>query len=147
LLRRPTQQWRFNAEDHWRLIAHLSLSHCALIPDGLNLLKETLGLYDLPQSPVSQRQIAGIVGLEHRPATAWMRDDGHSSLVHGLAVRLILDEDAFVGTGLHLFVSVLDHFFGLYVNCQSFTQVTVLAHASGKELIRCPARSGAIQLV
>lgn len=147
LLRRPTPQYRFNAEHHWRLVAHLSLSHCALAPDGLDLLKETLALYDLPQSPVAQRQIAGIVGLEHRKAAVWMRDDGHSSLVHGLAVRITLDEDAFAGTGLHLFVSVLDHFFALYVHCHSFTQLTALSQASGKELIRCQARSGAHSLV
>lgn len=147
LLRRPTPQYRFNTEDHWRLIAHLSLSHCALSSDGLNLLKETLTLYDLPQSSVSRAQIAGIVGLEHRKATVWMRDDGHSSLVHGLAVRVTLDEDAFAGTGIHLFVSVLDHFFGLYVHCHSFTQLTALSQASGKELIRCHPRSGALNLV
>ncbi len=147
LLRRPTRQFRFNAEDHWRLIAHLALSHCALSPDGLDLLKETLTLYDLPQSSRSQRQIAGIVGLEHRKATAWMRDDGHSSLVHGLAIVITLDEDAFAGTGIDLFVSVLDHFFALYAHCQSFTQLTALSHASGKELIRCQARSGARTLV
>jgi type VI secretion system protein ImpG len=142
-LRRPTPQYRFNAKDQWRLIAHLSLSHCALTPDGLGLLKETLTLYDLPQSAVSQRQIAGIVALEQRETTVWMRDDGHSSLVHGLAVRVTLDEDAFAGTGIDLFVSILDHFFGLYVHCQSFTQLTVFSQATGKELIRCHPRSGA----
>ena len=145
-LRRPTPQYRFDAHDHWRLIAHLSLSHCALSPDGLTLLKETLTLYDLPQSPVSQRQIGGIVALEHRQTSLWLRDDGHSSLVHGLAVRITLDEDAFAGTGVHLFVAVLDHFFGLYVHCHSFTQLTVISQASGKELIRCNPRSGARSL-
>lgn len=147
LLRRPTPQYRFNSEDHWRLIAHLSLSHCALTPDGLDRLKEALTLYDLPQSSVSQRQIAGIVGLDHRKATAWMRDDGPSSLISGLAVHVTLDEDAFAGTGIHVFVSMLDHFFGLYVHCNSFTQLTVFSQANGKELIRCQARSGAHSLV
>lgn len=146
-LRRPTPQYRFNAQDQWRLIAHLSLSHCALTPDGLGLLKETLTLYDLTQSAVSQRQIAGIVALEQRQTTVWMHDDGHSSLVHGVAVHLTLDEDAFVGTGIALFTSVLDHFFGLYVHCQSFTQLTIFSQASGKELIRCLPRSGAHNLV
>ncbi|HEU5436618.1 MAG TPA: type VI secretion system baseplate subunit TssF [Telluria sp.] len=147
LLRRPTPQYRFNADDHWRLIAHLSLNHCALSADGLKLLKETLTLYDLAQSATSQRQIAGIVALEHRKTTAWMRDDGHSSLVQGIAVRITLDEDAFAGTGIHLFVSVLDHFFGLYVHCTSFTQLTACAQANGKELMRCQPRSGALSLV
>jgi type VI secretion system protein ImpG len=146
-LRRPTPQHRFNAQDQWRLIAHLSLSHCALTPDGLTLLKETLTLYDLTQSAVSQRQIAGIVALERRETTVWMHDDGHSSLVRGLAVDVTLDEDAFAGTGIDLFTSVLDHFFGLYVHCQTFTQLTVFSQASGKELIKCHPRSGARNLV
>jgi type VI secretion system protein ImpG len=42
---------------------------------------------------------------------------------------------------------VLDHFFGLYVHCQSFTQLTVFSHDSGKELIRCHPRNGARKLV
>lgn len=146
-LRRPTPQYRFDAADHWRLIAHLSLSHCALSPDGLNLLKETLTLYDLQQSAVSQRQIAGIVGLEQRSATAWMREGGRSSKVHGIAIRVTLDEGAFAGTGIHLFTSVLDHFFSLYGHLHSFTQLTVLAHDTGKELRRCLPRNGALSLV
>lgn len=146
-LRTPIPSYRFSAHDHWRLISHLSLSHCALAPDGLIRLQETLTLYDLPQSAVSRRQIAGITGLDQRSTRAWMREDGHSSITHGLAVRVTLDEDAFAGTGIHLFAAVLDHFFALYVHMHSFTQLTILSHASGKELIRCQPRSGAINLV
>ena len=146
-LRKPTPQYRFSADAHWRLISHLSLSHCSLAPDGLDRLKETLTLYDLPQSSVSQRQIAGITALDHLPARTWMRVGGHSSLVHGIEIRVTLDEDAFAGTGLHLFAQVLDHFFGLYVHLNSFSQLTVLSQASGKELLRCQPRSGAINLV
>ena len=146
-LRKPTPQYRFSADAHWRLISHLSLSHCSLAPDGLDRLKETLTLYDLTQSSVSQRQIAGITALDHQPARTWMRIKGNSSLVHGIEVRVTLDEDAFAGTGLHLFAQVLDHFFGLYVHLNSFSQLTVLSQASGKELLRCQPRSGAINLV
>lgn len=146
-LRKPTPQYRFRADAHWRLISHLSLSHCSLAPDGLDRLKETLTLYDLPQSAVSQRQIAGIVALDHLPARSWLRQGGHSCLVHGIEVRVTLDEDAFAGTGLHLFAQVLDHFFGLYVHLNSYSQLTILSQASGKELMRCQPRSGAHNLV
>lgn len=146
-LRKPTPQYRFSPDTHWRLISHLSLSHCSLASGGLDNLKEMLTLYDLPQSSVSQRQIAGITALEHRPARTWLRDGGLSSLVHGIEIRLTLDEDAFAGTGLHLFALVLDHFFGLYVHLNSFSQLTVLSLSSGKELLRCLPRSGAINLV
>lgn len=146
-LRKPTPQYRFGTDQHWRLISQLSLSHCALAPDGLRRLQETLTLYDLPQSAVSQRQIAGIVALERRPARAWLRGDGHNSPVHGIEIRVTLDEDAYAGSGLHLFAQVLDHFFGLYVHLNSFTQLTILSQSNGKELLRCPPRNGAISLV
>lgn len=146
-LRKPTPQHRFGTDAHWRLISQLSLSHCSLAPDGLDRLKETLLLYDLPQSSVSQRQIAGITALERRPARTWLRDGGRSSLVHGIEVRVTLDEEAYSGTGIHVFAMVLDHFFGLYVQLNSYAQLTVLSQASGKELLRCPPRSGAINLV
>jgi type VI secretion system protein ImpG len=147
LLRRPTPQRRFALDAHWRLISHLSLNHGSLVQDGVGGLKEMLTLYDLAQSPVSRKQIAGIAGLTQHPARAWLRDDGHASLVHGIELRLTLDEDAFAGAGLHLFVQVLDHFLGLYVHLNSFIQLTVLSQASGKELYRCQPRSGARNLV
>lgn len=146
-LRKPTPQYRFGTDTHWRLISHLALSHCSLAPDGLQRLKETLTLYDLPQSAVSQRQIAGISALERRPASTWLRGDGHCSPVHGVEIRLTLDEDAYAGGGLHLFAQVLDHFFGLYVHLNSYTQLTILSQSNGKELLRCPPRSGATNLV
>lgn len=147
LLRKPGRQHRFSVDAHWRLIAHLSLNYCSLAQGGLNYLKEMLALYDITQSPVAQRQIAGITALAHRQARAWLRDGGRSALVNGIEVRLTLDEDAFAGSGMHVFVQVLDHFFGLYVHLNSFTQLTVLSHANGRELIRCKPRNGALQLV
>lgn len=146
-LRRPTPQYRFPIDAHWRLISHLTLNHCSLLQDGAAGLKEMLTLYDLPQSSISARQIAGIAGLEHRPARTWLHDGCHSNLVHGIEIRLTLDEDAYAGTGLHLFAQVLDHFFGLYVHLNSYAQLTVLSSASGKELIRCPPRNGARNLL
>ncbi|MBJ7314338.1 type VI secretion system baseplate subunit TssF [Rugamonas sp. CCM 8940] len=146
-LRKPTPPHRFGSDAHWRLIALLSLSHSSLVRDGVDALKEILTLHDLPQSPVTQRQIGGITGLAHRPARTRLRKAGASCLVHGIEVLLTLDEDAFAGSGLHLFAQVLDHFFGLYVHINSYIQLTVLSQSSGEELIRCPPRNGAIHLV
>lgn len=147
LLRRPTPQYRFGVDSHWCLISHLSLSHCSLAPDGLERLKELLTLYDLPQSPVSQRQTAGMMALEQRPARTWLDGGGNSCLVHGIEIRITLDEDAYAGTGIHLFATILAHFFGMAVHLNSYAQLTILSHSSGKELLRCPPRSGALQLV
>lgn len=148
-LRRPKPPYRFanGAGLHWRLISHLSINHHALSQHGLPAFREMLTLYDLPLSPVTRRQIAGIVGLETAEAVTWLRDKYGTTLVHGTEVRMTLDEDAFVGTGLLLFTQVIDLFLGLYAQVNSFIELVVLSHQSGKELIRCQPRSGYQKLV
>jgi len=147
-LRRPTRPHRLaNGQGaHWRLISHLTLNHHSLATEGADGLREMLALYDFTGSAVSRRQIAGIVGLEHAEATAWLRHKRGSSLAHGTEVRLTIDEDAFVGSGLHLFVQVIDQFFALYVQMNSFIELVILSHQSGEELFRCKPRSGSMPL-
>ncbi len=149
LLRRPSRPLRLaNGPDmHWRLISHLSLNHHSLITDGAEGLREMLALYDLAQSPVSRRQVRGLVALEQSPTTAWIRHKRGASLVHGTEVRLTLDEEAYAGAGLHLFVQVLDEFLALYVHLNSFVELVILSHQSGKELFRCKPRSGRMNLL
>jgi type VI secretion system protein ImpG len=148
-LRRPTRPHRLRngAGAHWRLISHLTLNHHGLSAEGLDGLHEMLSLYDLPQSPISQRQIGGIVGLAHSETVAWIRNKRGASLVHGLEVRMTLDEDAFIGGGIHLFVQVIDQFFSLYMQINSFVELVVLSQQSGEELIRCKPRSGTMTLL
>jgi type VI secretion system protein ImpG len=147
-LRRPTRPHRLaNGEGtHWRLISHLTLNHHSLAREGADGLREMLALYDVAGSAVSRRQIAGVVGLEHAEATAWIRHKRGSSLAHGTEVRLTIDEEAFVGAGLHLFVQVIDQFFALYVQMNSFIELVILSHQSGEELFRCKPRSGSMPL-
>jgi type VI secretion system protein ImpG len=57
-------------------------------------------------------------------------------------VRLTVDEQSFVGSGLHLFAQVMDHFFGLYVHANSFAQLKVLSSRTGEVLVACARRSG-----
>jgi type VI secretion system protein ImpG len=148
-LRRPTRPARLaNGPDaHWRLISHLALNHHSLLQEGAAGIREMLTLYDLAQSPVSRRQIGGIVAVEQSETTAWIRHKRGTSLVHGLELRLTLDEEAFVGAGIHLFVQVLDQFLGLYVQLNSFVELVILSQHSGKELFRCKPRSGSMNLV
>lgn len=148
-VRRPTPAFRFRSShgQHWRLISHLTLNHHSLVQEGLPALREMLTLYDLPQSPVSQRQIDAITGLDHRPATAWIRDQHGATLVHGVEVRMTVDEDGFAGSGLNLFTTVIDRFLGLYVQVISFTELVILSSQTGEELIRCKPRNGNLNLV
>jgi type VI secretion system protein ImpG len=147
LLRRPTPPLRFSANAHWRLISQLSLNHHSLVQEDLEAFTEMLALYDLVQSDASRRQIRGIVGLAHSSARAWIMDDHGGARVHGIEVRITLEEAAFVGSGMHAFVQLLDHFLGMYAHLNTFTQLVILSSASGKELIRCLPRSGSGTLV
>ena len=149
LLRRPTRPARLanGPAMNWRLISHLALNHHSLALEGAEGLREMLTLYDLAPSPVSRRQIAGIVALDQSETTAWIRHKHGSSLVHGTEIRLTLDEEAYAGAGVHLFVQVLDQFFALYVHLNSFVELVILSHPSGKELFRCRPRSGSMNLV
>lgn len=144
LLRKPTPSLRFDngRGAQWRLISHLSLNHVSLVEGGVSPLKEMLRLYDLSRSATSARQIDGIVDLEHRVVTAWLPGKHFPSVARGTEIRIRIDEDHFVGIGIHVFADVLDHFFGLYVHANSFTQLVLLSNRSGEELIRCLPRNG-----
>src|SRR5690606_24458199 len=149
LLRKPSKPLRFERGRgaQWRLISHLALNHLSLTQSGLPALKEMLRLYDIARSSVSGRQIEGIVALEHRPTSAWLPGKHFASVVRGIEIRLTIDEAAFVGHGIAAFARVLDHFSGLYVHANSFTQLTLLSSEHGEELIRCEPRSGESILV
>jgi type VI secretion system protein ImpG len=143
-VRRPTAPRRFAATPalQWRLLSHLTLNFRSLVQEGLAGLREMLSLYDLAQTPSTKRQIEAITGLAHRPTTAWIRNARGASLAHGIEICLTVDEDRFVGSGLLLFARVLDRFFGLYVQINSFTELVVVSHNTGKELVRCLPRNG-----
>jgi len=143
-LRKPTNSWRFEhgRGTHWRLISHLSLNHLSLTADGIDAFREMLALYDLPRSASSQRQIAGIVGIEQKAASAWLPGNPFTCLVRGVEVRLTIDEEAFVGSGIHAFAHLIERFLALYVHANSFTRLTIVSHKTGEELLACSPRSG-----
>lgn len=148
LLRRPTASRRINPEGgtHWGLIAHLALNHRSLTQEGLPALAAMLRLYAAADSSIAQRQIDGLCALEHRPSAAWLRQAEGAAYLRGVEVRVTLDEEAYAGTGIHLFAQLLDYLFALHVHLNSFTQVVILSQATGKELHRCPPRNGSLAL-
>jgi type VI secretion system protein ImpG len=149
LLRQPTMPHRTPqaAGSHWRLVSHLSLATRSLVREGLEPFLEMLTLYDVARSPASQRQIGAIRALEHRPAVVTLRDRHGAAELHGVEVRLHVDEAALAGCGLHLFAEVMDRFLGLYVHLNSFTRLVLVSAASGEELLRCQPRNGKLQLI
>ena len=148
LLSRPTPSVRVprGASMGWRLVSHLSLNHLSLAAQGLAPLKELLALYDARRTAVSARHIAGIVGIEQRPAVHWLPGRPYATFVRGVEIRLTFDEAHYVGTSLATFVRVLDTFFGLFVRLNSFVQLVAIAGRTGEEIIRCKPRSAASTL-
>lgn len=141
-LRKPTPSYRFNAgnDAHWRLIAHLSLNHSGLTQAGLAQFQKMLSLHDLPRSPASRRLIDGIASLEHGSTRDWMATMPFPTLMPGIAIRLGLDEQAFVGSSLHVFAQVLQRYFAMNSQLNCFTRLSLVSQRSGEELVQCPAR-------
>ena len=144
MLRRPTttQRVRRGKAVQWRLISHLALNHLSLVSSGLPAFKEMLRLYEPGRSAVSMRQIEAVTAIEQHAATHWLPGKPFATFVRGLEVRITVDEAAFVGRSLQAFARVLDHFFGMYVNVNSFTQLVILSAQGAEELVRCEPRSG-----
>ena len=145
MLRKPSPGWRFTTArgTHWRLIAHLALNHAGLTMAGLTDFHKMLALYDLPRSPVAQRQIAGLVGLEHGAVRAWVGAAPVATLTPGIGIRLTIDEDAFAGTGLYPFACVLDYYFALHGQLNCFTRLQIVSQQTGRELLAfAPRGSG-----
>jgi type VI secretion system protein ImpG len=140
-LRKPTPSMRFLADTHWRLIAHLSLNYSSLTQAGLGEFQKMLSLYDLPRSPTTQRLIQGIVTLEHGSTRTWMPTVPFPTLMPGIAIRLGIDEQAFVGSSLYIFAQVLQRYFALNSQLNCFSQLTLLSRRSGEEILQCPERS------
>jgi type VI secretion system protein ImpG len=147
-LRKPTPSRRFPADGraHWRLVTHLTLNQHTLSDLGMVELRKMLNLYDLPHSPVTQRQIAGIVALSSKTVHEWVKGVHRAALMAGLDIRVTVDESAYVGSGLHVFAQLLDRFFALYGQINVFTRLVLVSAATGEEILKCRPRSGTLTL-
>ncbi len=143
-LRKPTPTLRppTGRSSLWRLISHLSLNYLSLVTEGKEALQEILRLYDFTRSSYTAKQIDGIVQLESRPHFARLVSENGISFARGTRVDMLLDEDHFVGGGVYLFASVLEHFLGLYVTLNSFSQLCVSTRQRKEVLRLWPPRAG-----
>ncbi len=143
-LRKPTQSMRPPVKRglQWRLISQLSLNHLSIVSQGKDALQEMLTLYNYTQSQTASRQIQGIDAIHSEPCTTRVSGKHYSGFVRGVAITLTLDEQAFVGTGMVLFGSLLERFFALYCGPNSFTRLTLRSRQQEQEIAKWPARTG-----
>jgi type VI secretion system protein ImpG len=107
----------------WRLISHLALNYLSIVEGGKEALQEILKLYDFTDDPVIRKQITGIADLASTRHVSRIISKQGIVFVQGLQVDVEFDESEFVGSGIFLFASVLETFFGLYTSINSFTQL------------------------
>lgn len=110
----------------WRLISNMSLNYLSLA--NVEALKVMLQSYDLPRhydqhaARIGQRRLDGLRQIEHSHV-----DRLHAGLpVRGIRTELQMDAENYLGEGdLFLFASVLNEFFALYANLNSFHELRV----------------------
>jgi type VI secretion system protein ImpG len=126
----------------WRLISHLSLNYLSICEGGREALQEILQLYDFSDSAVVRQHIAGITNVTSRRVIGRPASMPWNGFCRGLEVTVEFDEEKYVGSGVFLFASVLEKFFGLYTSLNSFTQMIARTQQREEPLKRWPPRAG-----
>jgi type VI secretion system protein ImpG len=141
---KPTDALRppVGKDSMWRLVSQLSLNYLSLVENGREALQEILRLYNFTGSTYSEKQIEGLAGLDSRRHFARVISEDGVVFARGTQVEMEFDEDQFVGGGVFLFASVLEHFLGLYVSMNSFSQLRVRTRQRKEILRQWPPRAG-----
>ena len=143
-IRKPTPVLRYPLGRGilWRLISHLSLNYLSLVEDGREALQEILRLYHLSTASYADQQIDGITRIQSSRHFARIVSENGISHVRGVRVNMELDENKFVGAGVYLFASVLEHFLAQYVGLNSFSQLVATTRQRKDVLREWSPRSG-----
>lgn len=120
MLRPPTRSVRLPQGGNalWRIVAQLTPNSLSLRLSGLRALLDQLA----HSASISMSSlIDGITGLEHRPCMRWMPVKPLATFVRGIEVTLTIDEAAFAGISLGIFIGVMDRFFAPYAHAIVFS--------------------------
>jgi type VI secretion system protein ImpG len=128
----------------WRVVSHLTLNHLSLVNDsqGAVALRELLLLYDFRGDEITGNAIAGLQNISTRRILGRVPGDAAGAMCRGVEVRLDFDEAKYSSGNLFLFASVLDRFFALYCNLNSFTQTIATTNRRQGVMHQWPARAG-----
>ncbi len=145
-LTQPTKTVRapLGNQARWRLISHLNLNHLSLTggDDATLALKEILRLYDFNESSVTAALIESIIRISARQISAPLPIDGRATMCRGIEIELEIDDTLLTGSSVYLFVTILEHFFGLYCSINSFTRVLIKLKTKEGYFKKCPPRAG-----
>lgn len=127
---------------HWRLISNMALNYTSLTKiDALRTVLSTYNFsafYDRQVQRASQQRLEGISKIDVKPTDLMFQ----GLPLRGLRTRMELKESKFSGEGdLYLFATIINEFFSLYANMNSFHQLIVTGSEQG-EIYQWPARVG-----
>ena len=134
----------------WRIISHLSLNYLSLLDapgsEGAVALRDLLKLYADPGDDILKKQIEGLRSAQAAPIVRRLQTQGPISFARGIEVSVLLDEEAFEGTGIFVLGAVLEQFFARYVSLNSFTETLIKSKQRG-DIIRWPPQAGRRPLI
>lgn len=132
----------------WRLISQLSLNHMLLSgSQGVQVLRETLMLYNFHDLPAITRIINMILHLDVQPITTRLVANDPQTLARGIAMTLTFTHEALNEPEYFLLCCFLDHFLGLYAPVNSFTRVTTLIENEEHTRRTWPVRAGKLSWI
>jgi type VI secretion system protein ImpG len=112
------------------------------VESGAEALRETLRLYDFAESASARKQIDGILGVESAPTFARIVTDHGLTFARGRRVEIGFDEEQFTGSGVFLFGTVLERFFGLYASMNSFSVLSASSRQRKRPVHEWAPRAG-----
>ena len=148
LLNRPTrsQPPAFRYGELWDLLSLLVPQAIRLDKGGLTQLRRLCARW-AEDSVDAGRRFDALVSLSTARVRCWLPGKPASAFVHGLEVRLVVDEQRFAAFSLSGFAQVMDRLFAPYVPVTSFVQVVLFSAATGVLLRRGTPRPGTQPLV
>lgn len=130
----------------WRVISNMSLNFLSL--DNIATLRNILqtydfyGAHDAKQREKTKMMLSGLTKMTHQPAD--MIFEGYP--MRGIETHLYIDPSKFVGEGeAYLFCTVLNDFFALYCNVNSFHRL--VAHIENFETFSWKPKTGYQELM
>jgi type VI secretion system protein ImpG len=146
---RPTPQVAppMSGSQMWRLISLLSLNHRSLTDEGGTALRELLRLHDFRGTRSAEELVASVAAVRSRPTHARIAGGLGLTFARGRAIEIDFDEQRLAGASLYLLASVIERFLGLYVNVNSFTQLTARSQQRQRVVRSWPPRSGWTPLI
>ncbi len=126
----------------WRLISLLSLNYLSLNEEGRTAMQEILRLHNLSDSAASDNEVGSILRMKSSPNFALVESAYGLIPARGTQVEMEFDEQQFAGSGLYLFVAILDRFLAGYASMNSFSQLTARSTLRKEALGKWPPRAG-----